>query len=149
MLMNENHRRHLATTLSHIDNLLAQAGRIAGGDNRPSPFLRFSPGTSEDQREVIGDHISRIRQLMTSIMEDLGLPRSEPTSSALWAIKGCITSALDAVAEIKPSIMSGYGELTASDIDAIQRVMSELGNALDQFKAELLQANSGEKDFEE
>lgn len=140
--MNENHRRHLAVTFSHIDNLLAEIGNISAAGSRPSSFIRYAPSATEAQRKVIDTHITQIGQLMDRIMADLELPRPEPGCSALWAIEACINSALDAVAEINPRIMRGYGELSAADTDTINRLMAEMNTALEQFKTSLRETNA-------
>jgi|GEM_PF-162251 len=135
--MNENHQRHLLVTFRHIDHLLSEAERVLASAGSASPFAEYTQDSTPVQRKVIHDYIQRVREAMAHAMAELHLPRPAPVCGALWAARGHVGFASIAVAEIEPKRMTGYGPLTETDREALDRVVAELNAALDRLAAYL------------
>ena len=81
----EHHQRHVRTTFQYIDKLLSEAEHTMTDAGSKSPFQRHSDDTTPVQRKVMHDYISRIREAMRRMMEELDIPPPEAHSGALWA----------------------------------------------------------------
>lgn len=135
--MNENHQRHLLATFRHMDHLLSEAERALAAAGSASPFAEHTQDSTPVQRKVIHDYIERVRAALVRAMTELKLPRPAPVCGALWAARGHVAFARIAVAEIEPGRMTGYGELSDADRQALERVVAELNAALDRLAAYL------------
>ena len=133
--MNDNHQRHLLVTFQHIDDLLSEGEHILDDVNSPSPFQQYAADSTPTQRKVIHDYGVRVREAMARILDELKIPRKPPVCGSLWAARGQLTFAGIAVAEIEPGRMRGYGEMTAEDKAAIERVVAELNTLLARLSA--------------
>ena len=137
--MNENHQRHLIATFQHVDNLLSEAERIMASAGSGSPFQEYSQDTTPIQRKVTHDYVVRVREAMRRILEELKIPLKPPISGALWAARGHVTFASNAIAEIEPEPMRGYGDLSDEDTRALDRTVAELNAELARIASYLAQ----------
>ena len=137
--MNENHQRHLIATFQHVDNLLSEAERIMASAGSGSPFQEYSQDTTPIQRKVTHDYVVRVREAMRRILEELKIPLKPPISGALWAARGHVTFASNAIAEIEPEPMRGYGDLSDEDTRAMDRTVAELNAELARIASYLAQ----------
>jgi GTP-binding protein EngB required for normal cell division len=135
--MNENHQRHLLVTFRHIDNLLSEAEHVLASAGSASPFAEYTQDSTPVQRKVIHDYIQQVREALSRALAELNLPRPAPVCGALWAARGHVSFAGIAVAEIEPKRMAGYGALTETDCQALNRVVAELDAAIDRLAAYL------------
>lgn len=131
--MNENHQRHLLVTLRHLDHLLSGAEQALAGSL--SPFAEYTQDSTPVQRQVVHDHIERVRATLLRVLADLELPRPAPVCGALWAARGQITFASIAIAEMEPKRLHGYGALSESDTRKVERAVAELNAALEPLSA--------------
>jgi len=67
----EPHQRHVRTTFQYIDKLLSEAEHTMADAGSPSPFRRHSDDTTPIQRKVTHDYITRVREAMRRVMEEL------------------------------------------------------------------------------
>jgi len=131
--MNDNHTRHLVSTLRHIDNLLSEAEHVLATAGGASPFVECAQDSTPVQRKLIHDYVQRIREVMRRGMQDLGLPAPEPVCGALWAASSRVLFARLAVAEMEPRRMGGYGPLSDEDARRINALIAELDAALERL----------------
>jgi len=134
--MNEYHQRHLAVTFRYIDTLLGEAMRILGAADAPS-FARYIQDASPAQRQTVAAQVAELRETMLRIMSESGIASLEPGVSSLWAARGMLGAARDALAEIRPKAMRGYGALSEADIRRCNDIVAELDARLVKFGAEL------------
>ncbi|MDP1610419.1 MAG: hypothetical protein Q8M11_05145 [Sulfuritalea sp.] len=132
--MNENHRRHLASTFRHMDALLIEAGRILDA-SAASPFECYIQDASLAQRGTANAHIVALRERMLRIMSDSSIPSPAPSISACWAARGLVGGARIALAELRPKAMRGYGPLSEADGGYLDVVVAELEAALSELDA--------------
>ena len=83
--------------------------------------------------------MSRVREAMRRILEELKIPLKPPISGALWAARGHVTFASNAIAEIEPEPMRGYGDLSDEDTRALDRTVAELNAELARIASYLAQ----------
>jgi GTP-binding protein EngB required for normal cell division len=133
--MNENHQRHLLVTLRHLDHLLAGAEHALATAGSTSPFAEYTQDSTPVQRQVVHDHLERVRATLLRVLADLELPRPAPVCGALWAARGQITFASIAIAEMEPKRLRGYGALSETDTRKVERAVAELNAALEPLSA--------------
>lgn len=139
--MNEDHLRHLSVTFSYIDTLLGEADRILGTADT-SPFARYILDASAAQRRAADSRISELRVVMMRIMGELGLASPVPKTSTRWAARGVVSAARNALAEIRPKVMRGYGPLSEADSKQVNAIVSALDARLEKLGALLAQEAS-------
>jgi hypothetical protein len=138
--MNENHLRHVAATFHYIDNLLSEAERAMSTAHETSRFGEHVNDTTPGQREVAHEYVRRVRKIMTHRLESLGVPRSTPDGSTLWAARTKVLYANMALADMEPPRMTGFGKLTARDEQRLEQIVAELRAELKELGDYLTQA---------
>lgn len=131
--MNDNHRRRLLLTFEHVDNLLTNALQAMAFAEAPSPFQRCLPDALPVQRRVIGDYIARLRGMMVRDLDSQGIAVPKPQISSLWSFRVALISARNAVEELKPRYMRGYGELPDDATHALEVLTTQIMEVLDQI----------------
>lgn len=139
--MNANHQRHLIATFRYIDRLLGEAGDILENADSGSPFADHTQDASPVQREVILDHLRRIRAVVDRLMRELGLPRPAPMCGALQAATTRVRFAEIALHDLHPAEMRGSGPLTDEDVEHLDAAGAELKAALDRLTRYLEQGS--------
>lgn len=122
----EHHQRHVRTTFQYIDKLLSEAEHTLADAGSPSPFRRHSDDTTPIQRKVTHDYITRIREAMRRVMEELNIPPPEPHSGAVWAAAINLMYSSISLNELTPERMSAYGPLSRQAADKLDRIRAEL-----------------------
>ena len=122
----EHHQRHVRTTFQYIDKLLSEAEHTVTDAGSKSPFQRHSDDTTPIQRKVTHDYISRIREAMRRVMEELDIPPPEQHSGALWAAAINLMYCSISLNELTPERMRAYGPLSAEAADRLDRIRAEL-----------------------
>jgi len=92
----------------------------------PSPFRRHSDDTTPIQRKVTHDYITRVREAMRRVMEELNIPPPEPHSGAVWAAAINLMYCSISLNELTPERMHAYGPLNAQAADRLDRIRAEL-----------------------
>jgi GTP-binding protein EngB required for normal cell division len=115
--LNENHVRHVVSNLRYIDDLLREVERLAGPGT--SPFRREREDLSPDESRLVLAAVTTIRQRMAGALERLGIPRPAKDASARWGIEVGLQFVDNTLSELGARDPAGYGELDASDAEAI------------------------------
>lgn len=142
--MNDHHRRHIATTLRHIDGQLAEIEGILAAIGTNSPLSQYALDLEPMQRRVVQDHLHRVREQMVQAMQRLGIPLDGRRTSACWSIRSRLLGASIAVAEMEPYHLRGYGTLDANDKAEVARVCAELERLIGRVDAYLARAHGGD-----
>ena len=132
--MNENHKRHVRSTFEYVDNILTDAERVLFSSLPSSPFCKYWQDYTPGQRQEMLDHVELIRNTMRRILEDVGIPSSDPICGALWALRGYISYVAIVVAELAPRYMRGYGDLTDEDVRRLDAIVADMNANLDDFQ---------------
>jgi small GTP-binding protein len=122
----EHHQRHVRTTFQYIDKLLSEAEHTMADAGSKSPFQRHSDDTTPIQRKVTHDYISRIREAMRRVMEELDIPPPEPHSGAVWAAAINLMYCSISLNELTPERMRAYGPLSPEAADRLDGIRAEL-----------------------
>jgi len=138
--MNEYHRRHILSSLQHIDGQFAEIEGVMAGIGVESPLSQYTLDLQPMQRRVVEDFLRRIRREMASAAQRLGVPPGERRTAASWAIRSRLLAVSIAIAEMDPHHLRGYGDLTAEDKTEISRQCAELDRLIGRLEAYLRRA---------
>jgi hypothetical protein len=114
----------------------------------PSPFCQFVNDLSPTEIRVVQDYFHRLRGVMLTCLDELGIPLEVRRTSLRWTLRCSSLFLLDVVADMGPDRLRGYGELSESGAAAAVRIQEELRQLIDTIVAFLRQGLIGEL-FEE
>jgi hypothetical protein len=129
--LNDNQKQHLLATFGYVDRLLNDALQSLSSAGAPSPFQQCMPDSLPIQREVLADHLMRLRALMVRTLEKQGITPPKPEVSSLWSFKTKLMSAAMAIEELRPESMQGYGDLTDEATRDLEAVADQIADILD------------------
>ncbi len=129
MGLNENHRRAVTATLSHLDDLLGEVIRFT--EQVVSPFPKLVPDLSPAERGVVLAQVGAIRVRILETLRALGIPPPHPTVKVSWSIRTTLGLARIALAETSASHLRGYGELDALTVREVERLQGDLDRSLE------------------
>jgi len=129
--LNEPQQRHLLVSCQHVDKLLSSIEAILSASRSSSPFPRYRTTLTPVQARLAADYLARIRSRLVRVLESQGIPIPPPQVDALYAIRTALTFADNAVEELRPKYMRGYGHLP----DAIQ---ADVDGVVDELRTVLL-----------
>lgn len=141
---NPNHQRHLRSTFHYIDKLLSEAEHAMSDAGSPSPFCEHSDDTTPVQRKVTHDYVVRIREAMRRVMEELGIPPSEPRCGALWAAQTSLMFCSISLSDLTAGKMRGYGEVPPASATLIDGIRAELDSLVRQLSDFLAKGSGAE-----
>ena len=101
----------------------------------PSPFRRHSDDTTPIQRKVTHDYITRVREAMRRVMEELNIRPPEPHSGAVWAAAINLMYCSISLNELTPERMHAYGLLSAQAADRLEQTRDALARAVQRAAA--------------
>jgi len=139
--MNEFHRRHILSSLQHIDAQFAEVEGVLAGIGDESPLSPYTLDLQPMQRRVVEDFLRRIRREMASAARRLGIVPESRRTAASWAIRTRLLGVSVAIAEMAPHHLRGYGDLTAEDKTEISRQCAELDRLVGKLEAYLRREN--------
>lgn len=140
----EHHQRHVRTTFQYIDKLLSEAEHTMTDAGSKSPFQRHSDDTTPVQRKVTHDYISRIREAMRRVMEELNIPPPEPHSGAVWAAAINLMYCSISLNELTPERMRAYGPLSGEAADRLDGIRAELDGLVAKLRNYLGKGTGGD-----
>jgi GTP-binding protein EngB required for normal cell division len=140
----EHHQRHVRTTFQYIDKLLSEAEHTMSDAGSPSPFRRHSDDTTPIQRKVTHDYITRIREAMQHMMEELRIAPPEPHSGAVWAAAINLMYCSISLNELTPERMRAYGPLNAQAAERLDRIRAELDGLVAKLRGFLGKGSGGD-----
>ncbi|HUL41890.1 MAG TPA: dynamin family protein [Burkholderiales bacterium] len=142
--LNKNQQSRVLTTLTYVDELLSDIARILDAVQNQSPLSKYIANATPVQQKVITDYTARARTLMRSLLEEQRVALPQPTVDAVWAARVALRAAEIAIEELEPQYMHGYGELSEEGRKALNRMVSQLIELLDQMESYLSQGGAGE-----
>jgi hypothetical protein len=136
-----NHEIRLLTTFKHVDDVLAQAiSRLESAS--ASPFSEFVPDAGPAERQVMADHLDRLRAVMRGFLERHGIPIPKASRSALRAAATACQHASVSVEELQGRYMQAYGPLSPAAADSLERLVAELTEVLGRMNRSLAEVKS-------
>lgn len=134
--MNAYHRQHVASTFRTIDHRLAEIEAIMLAVGAESPLSTYALDVGPMERQATAGYIKRIRERMWSAMQQLEVSDTSRRTSASWAIRTALLSAMIDLVDMEPHRMGGYGEVGAEFAPKLAAVCADLQrlfNALDAY----------------
>ena len=135
--LNENHRRYLLTTFSHVDKLLSEFECIIDVFIPRLLFKPFINDVTPELRVKIEKQCDLIRQAMKRILEARGIVPPQPDRSVLNSIRTTLIFADMSIEELSPKCMRGFGSLSDETNHELDAIVGELRTLLKNLRAGL------------
>ncbi|MEW9570408.1 dynamin family protein [Rhodanobacter sp. Si-c] len=109
------------------------------GDDPAALFPRYADYPDAARIAVLRTHLARLRSLMRRFMDAQSIAQqaSLPAVDASWGFQTRMSMARNAVFELRPRYVRGYGELDAQGEQDCRALAAELGLLLDDITHEL------------
>lgn len=140
--MNEAQSSRLLVTFRRLDELLAEAVARLGPGATERLFPPWVADAAPIQRKRSADYARRLRSAMRAALDRLGLAMPSVATSGVWSARALLMEAQVAVAELEPSRLGGYGEVSDADARELRAMIAELSNWLDELERYLAQGPS-------
>jgi ABC-type transporter Mla subunit MlaD len=124
--LNDNHQRRLIVTCQYIDGLLATIDTVLATAGNGSPFGKYADDLLPAHKRVVEDSVRRIRAQMVRLLASHGLQPTPRQLDASHAIRTVLTFGDDAVEELKPSYMRGYGDVSPEAAATLNAIAEDL-----------------------
>jgi hypothetical protein len=132
--LNENHLRRAFATCRYTDKLLVAIEAVLGASASDALFNRYEQTLPPDCRVRIVDSIGRLRRSMVDLLARHHLNIPKPSGDPAFAIDSTLMFIDDAVEELRPEHMGGYGALDASAAASLEDVVRELRGPVREMK---------------
>lgn len=135
--LNENHLRRLYATCGYVDKLLVSIEGVLNVSESDALFHRYRQVLPPAARAGI---VEGIRQFRASIVETLarhGIGLPAPSGDPAFAIRKDLQFVDDALEELLPSNMTGYGLLSAEAAADLEHVVGDLRLAVSRLQSML------------
>lgn len=125
-----NHQRYLFARFHYIDETLGEAVQALQPTDEGRLFKPLVPDATPAQRKVLVDYLTQLRFALRTFIEAQQLQDIPRSISGLWSVRNAVIFAQNAVTELRPVYMRGYGSLDADAISASERLVAELTTLL-------------------
>ena len=125
-----NHQRYLFSRFHYIDETLGEAIQALAPTDEGRIFKPLVPDATPAQRKILGDYLTQLRFALRKFIEAHELQEIPRSVSGLWSVRTAVIFAQNAVTELRPDFMRGYGTLDAESVSASERLVAELSTLL-------------------
>ncbi len=125
-----NHQRYLFSRFHYIDETLGEAIQALAPTDEGRIFKPLVPDATPAQRKILADYLTQLRFALRKFIEAQDLKEIPRSVSGLWSVRTAVIFAQNAVAELHPEYMRGYGALDAESVSAGERLVAELSTLL-------------------
>lgn len=137
-MLTENQRHHILNLLSHIEHEVQDGIQALTDQDPESLFPRYIDFPEPQRITALRRHLERLRAAMRRFMDTQALSRSNYAAvDASWGFETRMTLARNAVYDLRPSYLRGYGSLDAEGERVARALAAELGLLLDDIAREL------------
>jgi hypothetical protein len=126
-------RNSVLASARHLDNLLVEGLHILRQSGSEALFPQYLPDAAPTQVRRIEDSVQRFRSALVQALDDFGIDRPTPRTSALHAARVNLVYAEVALEDLSPARLRGYGEVTPEAAVALEGVVVELRALLRQM----------------
>lgn len=134
---NEPQISRILAGVSYMDKLLVDVEEILAA-SRSSAFPKYKNPLSPAQGRIIGDYISRLRQQIKNVLNDLGVPFPPPKFDSTHAARVTLQFIEVAIEELAPKRLTGYGEFPPSLHDLLAGGLQEMKGIVRQMDSYLM-----------
>jgi len=139
-MLTKNHQRYIHSLLGHIENEVQDGIANLDGADPASLFPRYVDYPDAKRIDALRMHLARLRSVIRRFMDAQGMANTETRSvDASWAFQTRMALARNAVFELRPSYVRGYGELDEQGEQDCRALSAELSLLLDDISRELRQ----------
>jgi hypothetical protein len=126
--LNDAQQRHLSITCKYIDGLLCDIERALHTPESESPFPRYVVDVTPAQVHLIEGHIRTFRAQLLRTLDWQEMKPQPPEIPLSRLVKTALIFVENAVEELKPRHMRGYGAVPEDAIGGLNHVVDELRN---------------------
>lgn len=139
-MLTNNHQRYIHSLLSHIESEVQEGIANLDGADPASLFPRYVDYPDAKRIDALRVHLARLRSVIRRFMDAQGMANTETRSvNASWAFQTRMALASNAVFELRPNYVRGYGELDEQGEQDCRALSAELSLLLDDISRELRQ----------
>ncbi|MBN1366026.1 MAG: hypothetical protein JW976_14560 [Syntrophaceae bacterium] len=135
--LNENHKRYLLSTFSHLDKILSEFECIIDVLIPRSTFQPYINDVTPEMRKMLEKQCDLIRQSMIRILKEQRISPAKPERSLSNSIRTSLIFADISIEELSPKYMRGYGKLSDEASDELNAIVKELRELVNRIKASL------------
>ncbi|GLQ99012.1 dynamin family protein [Dyella mobilis] len=137
-MFSDNHRRYLATALRHIEREVGESIAQLHGNDRDALFHEYRNFPSQERIDALVAHLARLRAVMRRFMDTYRIDyRQDDLIEASWSFETHLALIRNAVYELRPGNLRGYGEISTEDEQACRALSAELVMLLNTMGGEL------------
>lgn len=137
-MLTNNHRHYIQNLLTHVEHEVQDGIATLEGDDPAALFPRYADYPDAKRIDVLRTHLARLRSAMRRFMDAQAMARTTlPAIDASWGFQTRMSMARNAIFELRPSYVRGYGELDAQGEQDCRGLAAELGLLLDDIAREL------------
>jgi GTP-binding protein EngB required for normal cell division len=125
-----NHQRYLFSRFHYLDETLGEAVQALEPTDDGRLFKPLIPDATAAQRKILADYLAQLRFALRNFIEAQQLQEIPQPVSGLWSVRTAVIFAQNAVTELRPAYMRGYGALDADAVAASERLGAELTTLL-------------------
>ena len=133
--LNEHQQRRLIATCQYVDRLLADLEHSFVEAQSNSPFGRYTSDLAPAELRLVADYIARLRTQLLRMLDGQGLSPAPRRISLRFSLQTHLAFVDDAVEELKPQYMTGYGDVSDAGTTALNGIVEELHNTLRQLSS--------------
>jgi GTP-binding protein EngB required for normal cell division len=138
-ILNEAQSRSIRCGFLDIHRRMADLEVLIQPGERPSALSQYINDLSPTEAKVVQDYFARIRTAMLGHLKDLDIALDFRRMSVRWTIETGLNFISIGAAELRPSKLRGYGELSQEAHSRITKVCEDLDRIIDQVMAYLRQ----------
>ncbi len=145
--LNESQQRHLRVSCEYIDKLLSSIENVLNTTASKAAFPHYITQISPAQKRTIEDYIARLRAQLVRVLDGQNMPRPKASIPDARAISVSLSAIENAVDELKPKNMRGYGDFPAElalefngIVGEMEGIVSRLSRFVQQEEGEDLEA---------
>ncbi|GAB2582981.1 dynamin family protein [Dyella jejuensis] len=137
-MFSDNHRRYLATTLRHIEREVDESIAQLRGDDKDALFRHYRHFPPQERIDTLMAHMARLRAVMRRFMDTYQIDyQHDDLIEASWNFETRLALIRNAVYELRPRNLRGYGEISTEDEQACRALSAELAMLLKTMGSEL------------
>lgn len=125
-----NHQRYLFSRFHYIDETLGEAVQALQPTDDGRLFKPLTLDATPAQRKILADYLAQLRFALRTFIEAQKLQDIPRSVSGLWSVRTAVIFAQNAVTELRPSYMRGYGPMDKDAVATSERLVVELTTLL-------------------
>jgi GTP-binding protein EngB required for normal cell division len=140
--LTENHERGLLASVQYAAQLIRQCEEILAASDRPSPLNRYTGGLTPPQRKIVEDYLHRLHQQLLRFLDAAGIAPPAARISAVHALHNAMMFVENALEEMRPGYLRGYGAVSPDAEQLLDGAVSEMQAQVREIESFLMGASA-------